>query len=589
MLPDQCIVLRDGTAQQVAGSQIVPGDVLCLKMGDKIPADVRFVEASNDAKFDRSILTGESQPLHWTVDSTDDNFLETACIGMAGTHCVSGTALGVVIATGDRTVFGRIAKLTSAPKQGLTPLQRELLYFISLIVGIMLVMIITVIIVWAAWLRIDHPGWITGAMLIVNCVSVAVAFIPEGLPIAITASLTITAKIMKRNNVLCKSLKTVETLGSVTVICSDKTGTLTKNEMRVTDYLIGKELLCADGEAKIGLQGPASEKITPQVSRSYQLALLAGFCNAGEFDAATMQMPLQDRKINGDATDQAVLRFAESLSSVAEMRRSWITKYRLAFNSKNKFMINVMSLDTSASTNSTEAAVDRTVLTIKGAPDILLPRCSTFLASDEGPRNILEHDRKEINTIKDRWSSLGKRVVLLARKTLPKHSSTMSVSSREYEKHIIEEASYGLELVGLVGIVDPLRREIPEVVRTLRGAGIKMFMVTGDFKLTAQAIATECGIVTNSSEFVDNVSALGEEDSSESIVKFKADSIAIPNAAESMRTIVLSGPELTTLNDKQWAKLCLYDEIVFARTTPEQKLRMVKELQARGEIVGSKY
>jgi sodium/potassium-transporting ATPase subunit alpha len=205
-------------------SRLIPGPFPILFTSPLFSADVRFIEASGDARFDRSILTGESVPLHGTVESTDDNILETACIGMAGTHCVAGSATGIAIETGDHTVFGRIAKLTSAPKEGLTPLQRELYYFIGLIVALMLVMIVVVIIVWASWLRKAHPSWITVPILIVDCVSVAVAFIPEGLPIAVTASLTITASAMKRNKVLCKSLKTVETLGSVTIICSDKTG-----------------------------------------------------------------------------------------------------------------------------------------------------------------------------------------------------------------------------------------------------------------------------------------------------------------------------------------------------------------------------
>lgn len=480
-----------------------------------------------------------------------------------------GIALGAVIATGDRTVFGRIVKLTSVFKKGLTSLQKELLYFILLIVGIMLVMIVTVIIVWAAWLRKSHSGWITGLILIVSCVSVAVVFISEGLPIAITVSLTIMAKIMKRNNILCKSLKTVETLESVAVICSDKIGTLTKNEMCVTDYLVGKELMCADNTAEIVSRSLASENTTHLTSCIYQLALVTGLCNAGEFDAATMQLPLQDRKSNGDATDQAVLRFAESVSSVADMRQRWKMNYRLAFNSKNKFTINVMSQDSLTTTNPTEAPGDQMILTIKGAPDILVQRCSTFLASDEGPRDLLEDDRKEIETIKNSWSSQGKRVILLARKTLPDRFFTLSTASREYQQQIMEEANHGLEMVGLVGIVDPLRKEIPEVVRTLRGAGIKIFMATGDFKLTAQAIAAECGIITKSSNLVNGVSALANENASQRSVTPDKHFIAVSDAAESIRSIVLSGPELNTLNDHQWTKLCQHDEIVFARTSDQ--------------------
>jgi sodium/potassium-transporting ATPase subunit alpha len=228
MLPDECFVLRDGNKVELLATDVVPGDILFIKSGNKLPADIRFVEVSSDAKFDRSILTGESAPIPGTVDSTDLNYLETHCIGMQGTHCISGSAKGICVNTGDKTVFGKIARLTNTPKTGMTLLQKEILRFIIIICSLMIFFNIVVIICWAAWLRKKHPGWISVGGLIVDVVTVAVAFIPEGLPIALTASLTITANIMKRNQVLCKSLKTVETLGSVSVICSDKTGTLTK-------------------------------------------------------------------------------------------------------------------------------------------------------------------------------------------------------------------------------------------------------------------------------------------------------------------------------------------------------------------------
>lgn len=197
-------------------------------------------------------------------------------------------------------------------------------------------------IIRAAWLRRDYPDWISVPNLIISCVSVAVAFIPEGLPVATTASLTIAANMMKKNKVLCKSLKTVETLGTVSVICSDKTGTLTENKMVVTDCAVGLQSMEADrardslvaDRAKVGKQGSNAIE---------QLRSVAGLCNAGEFDAATQHLPLATRKIHGDATDQAILRFAESLGPVSELKRCWTTKYNLAFNSKNKFMIRVLA------------------------------------------------------------------------------------------------------------------------------------------------------------------------------------------------------------------------------------------------------
>ncbi|KAH0036758.1 cation-transporting ATPase pacL, partial [Aureobasidium melanogenum] len=209
MLPDQAMVLREGNWSSVEGTKLVPGDVIKISMGNKVPADVRFFDVSSDARLDRSILTGEVKPLVATIKSTDTNFLETANIGLAGTNCTTGTLYGVIINTGDNTVFGKTARLTSHAKQGLTPLQKEIYIFVGIITALMVSMIILVIIVWVAWLRKDHPDWINVPTLIVDCVSIAVAFIPEGLPIAVTASLTITAGIMKKNKILAKSLKTV--------------------------------------------------------------------------------------------------------------------------------------------------------------------------------------------------------------------------------------------------------------------------------------------------------------------------------------------------------------------------------------------
>jgi sodium/potassium-transporting ATPase subunit alpha len=186
------------------------------------------------------------------------------------------------------------------------------------------------------------------------------------------------------------------------------------------------------------------------------------------------------------------------------------------------------------------------------------------MLGDKG--NILPLDdrqRRRIEDVKDAWSLQGKRVILMASKT------TKPPRNANDEKEILSAARHGLTLIGLVGIVDPPRQEIPEVVRVLRGAGIRMFMVTGDFKLTAQAIAEECGILSDQS-MVDDVNALSRES----------------KEGFHLRSIVLSGPELLTLNENQWNQLCEYQEIVFARTTPEQKLRIVKEFQARDNVVG---
>ncbi|APA07783.1 hypothetical protein SS1G_00628 [Sclerotinia sclerotiorum 1980 UF-70] len=589
MLPDDCFVLRDGNRVELAAVSLVPGDILYIKSGNKLPADVRFIEISSDAKFDRSILTGESQPIPGSIENTDLNYLETHNIGMQGTHCISGSAIGVTVSTGDKTVFGKIAKLTNTPKTGMTTLQREILRFIIIICSIMVFFNIVVIICWAAWLRHSHPDWITVAGLIVDIVTVAVAFIPEGLPIALTASLTITANIMKRNQVLCKSLKTVETLGAVSVICSDKTGTLTKNKMFVTECSIAEKTMTPEQ----AIEFQKSNGMTTNCVA--QLRSLAGLCNAGEFDAATLHLPLAERKIAGDATDQAVLRLSEAFGDVRQLHVLWRKTFELAFNSKNKFMIRTLTLSDHeglglavSPQEQAEWKNEDLLLTVKGAPDILVERCTKYVGEDGHVYPLNADMRNSIEVIKNKWSSQGKRVILLARKVLTGHQRQHNPENNTFEAEIMRQAGSHLILVGLVGIVDPPRDEIPEVVKVLRRAGIRIFMVTGDFKLTAQAIAIECGIITSPTGMIHDVSKL-DRNGLETPKSVSSGVISEKDADSKhgdARSITLSGPELISLNDSQWDQLCQYEEIVFARTTPEQKLRIVKEFQKRENIVG---
>ncbi|OXV11847.1 hypothetical protein Egran_00391 [Elaphomyces granulatus] len=572
MLPESCLLIRDSTQTTVIAPNIVPGDVVLIKAGNKLPADVRFIDVSSDASFDRSILTGESHPVNGTVDSTDDNYLETYCIGLQGTHCIAGNAIGIVVSTGDSTVFGKIAKLTGEPKTGLTTLEREVLRFVVLICFMMLSMMIVIVIVWASWLRVRHPDWISVPTLIVDCVSVAIAFIPVGLPIALTASLTITANLMKKNKILCKSLKTVETLGAVSVICSDKTGTLTKNKMFVTDCLVDTATFIVESARR-------EKSLKEEAAGTLQLRAVAGLCNAAEFDAASAKLSLHERSIYGDATDQAILRLSESLGPVADLRQMWKKTYELAFNSKNKFMIRTFSLaepeglDLALSPAEAKEFKQDVLLTIKGAPDILIERCTQIVDTDGNVRPLDRPTFAAVQNVKDQWSAAGKRVILLARKVLP---ALLQFSTHEFEGEVMNHARAGLTLVGLVGIVDPPRDEIPEVIKTLRTAGIRIFMVTGDFGLTALAIARQCGIVT-AEEHVHGAESLSRFN------KTSDNQIDVPSPCSA---IVLTGTELMALNDYQWEQLCGYREIVFARTTPEQKLRIVREFQARDEIVG---
>ncbi|KAJ5719809.1 hypothetical protein N7493_007387 [Penicillium malachiteum] len=488
VLPESCIALRGGSRVKISAVDLVPGDVLIIKAGNKIPADIRFIEASHDLSIDRSVVTGESKPIKGSTESTSDNHLETRCIGLQGTHCTSGNGLGIVVA--------------------------EVFRFVALIFIIMVSWIVILAAVWGGWLHKVHPDYINVPTLIVDCVSVGIAYIPEGLPIAVTASLSITANIMKKNKVLCKSLKSVETLGSVTVICTDKTGTLTRNRMAFTDYAVHGAMFTLDSTGE-----HTAIKMNDPVLR--QVQAVTGLCNEGQFDTESAHALLSERRIFVDATDQAILRFSESLGSVTELRKSWQTIFTVGFDSKNKFMIRVVK----------QPVPSDVVFTMKGAPDILISRCSQVLCPDGIVKSLTQADLATIKRLKDEWSSQGKRVIMLARKILKKDAMLAGPNSVEFGTQMLRQAGAGLTLVGMVGLVDPPRSEIPEVFRVLRQAQIRLsWFVTGDFGLTALAIARQCNIVTTNS-----------------------------------------------IHD--------YPEIVFSRTTPNQKLRIVRELQSREEIV----
>ena len=210
----------------------------------------------------------------------------------------------------------------------------EILRFVIIIACIALSLAVLVVILWAAWIRNSYPGYLSTSQLLIDTMSVLIAVIPEGLPVSVTLSLTVIAKAMGKCKVLCKSLSTVETLGAVNVLCSDKTGTLTQNKMFVQNSAILDEEYSMP-EARIAIfKGPEGAKGALE-----QLHLIAGLCNAAQFDASTFGLPISERKINGDATDTAILRFAEELGEVSDLTNNWKREFDLPFNSKNKYMV----------------------------------------------------------------------------------------------------------------------------------------------------------------------------------------------------------------------------------------------------------
>ncbi|KAF8486705.1 sodium-potassium ATPase [Gautieria morchelliformis] len=608
LLPSNVTVIRNSAQVNIVSEQLVPGDVVVVAMGMKIPADLRMIECTGDCMFDRSILTGESEPVPATVDKTDDNFLETKNIALQGTHCTSGSGKGVVVQTGDLTVFGRIATLSSQTSGHLTTLQREIFRLVLFIASIAALVAILIVILWAAWLRRAFPNFINVPNLLTDVVSVVVGFLPTGLPIALTISMAKVAGTLSKHKVLCKSLSIVETLGAVNVLCSDKTGTLTQNCMHVENVAVyDLELDLTELRDRLMSGGKAAEAPSDQSDLSTklsesetarenlaQLGAVAGICNAAAFAAEQNEKPLEVREIIGDATDSAILRFAESIAPVEASLTAWQEVHKVNFNSKTKYMLKLSKLSSAYVAADPRPAPIASwddfspndyLLTVKGAPEVLFPRCSYVLAPGGGEPFRLSPDILErIVSLQDSWAAQGRRVLVLARKVIreeeiSKHAKMGSQTFAELVNDLTED----LVIVGLVGLVDPLREDIVDTVRVCRGAGIRFFVVTGDHPATAVAISAQAGIVSDVSK-IHHFSDLDPKLPVESIPPY------VPVAEDDddprpMKGIVVTGSDMTKFTGSQLDQLCTYDEIVFARTTPEQKLFIVRAFQTRDCIV----
>ncbi|KAJ2236155.1 hypothetical protein GGI13_008530, partial [Coemansia sp. RSA 455] len=345
------------------------------------------------------MLTGESDAVVATVNSTDENYLKTRNIAVMGTHVTQGSGVGVVIGTGDSTVMGRIAKMTTSKGTEKTLLQIEITRFVVVVACLSLVVGTILLVMWAAWLRKSYPTFLTLSDVLVNSIGVIVAFVPDGLPICLTLTLTLIAKRMQRQNVLVKNLTTVETLGSVNVICSDKTGTLTQNLMTVVHAGFLDMSLTTDE-----LKTRYSSGQSAAVQRLYDTAAL---CNGSTFDSQTMSLPIADRRVNGDATNTAILRFAEHLRPVSHAQSEYRKLFEIPFNSKNKWMLSLQERVEGCSAP---------VLLIKGAPDVLLPRCS-FIQDSKGDVHVLDKNSLEqLMALQRQWSGEGQRVLMLCRR-----------------------------------------------------------------------------------------------------------------------------------------------------------------------------
>ncbi|KAI8870203.1 hypothetical protein GQ42DRAFT_155552, partial [Ramicandelaber brevisporus] len=416
MLASSATVVRDGKQIEVPASDVCVGDLVVLKYGSKVPADLRLVEVQ-DLRFDRSMLTGESEPVEAAVDATEDNYLETRNIAPMGTLVTNGHGRGIVVGTGAGTIMATIAGMAAGSSAALksTVLQREITRFVILIASMSVTTTVLVLVLWAAWLRTTYPGFMTASAAVVNAISVMVAFVPEGLPVAVALTLTLVARAMQKRKILVRNLTTVETLGSVNVIASDKTGTLTMGKMHVD------EIYSADSTHVV------RELVQNDFARSVGFRLLqaAGrLCNASVVDYDSMMIGHtiaheSDWRIAGDPTDTAIMRFslgfggakvqgekAESGDSGAELLHS------VPFNSRNKWMLTVhgiASVPSFYSWGQYDVEKSAALMLIKGAPDVLVGRLSRKLLADGSEAPLTADDLGSIEAQQFAWSSTGKR------------------------------------------------------------------------------------------------------------------------------------------------------------------------------------
>uniref|UniRef100_A0A8C1L982 Sodium/potassium-transporting ATPase subunit alpha n=1 Tax=Cyprinus carpio TaxID=7962 RepID=A0A8C1L982_CYPCA len=501
-------------------------------------------------QVDNSSLTGESEPQTRSPDCTHDNPLETRNIAFFSTNCVEGTARGIVVCTGDRTVMGRIATLTSGLETGKTPIAKEIEHFIQIITGVAVFLgvsfFILSIILGYSWLE-----------AVIFLIGIIVANVPEGLLATVTVCLTLTAKRMARKNCLVKNLEAVETLGSTSTICSDKTGTLTQNRMTVAHMWFDNQIHEADTT-----EDQSGASFDKSSGTWLSLARVAALCNRAVFKAGQDSLPILKRDVAGDASESALLKCIElSCGSVKAMREKNKKVAEIPFNSTNKYQLSVHESD--------EGNDCHYLLVMKGAPERILDRCSTIL--QQGKEQPMDEELKEaFQNAYLELGGLGERVLGFCHLFMPEDKYPKGFA---FDTDDINFQTDNLCFVGLMSMIDPPRAAVPDAVGKCRSAGIKVIMVTGDHPITAKAIAKGVGIISEGNETVEDIAAR----------------LNIPVSQVNPRdakACVIHGSDLKDLTQDQMDDVLKnHTEIVFARTSPQQKLIIVEGCQRQGAIV----
>ncbi|CAD5210637.1 unnamed protein product [Bursaphelenchus xylophilus] len=544
MVPPMATVIRDGKHKEIQVQDLVVGDLVECKGGDRCPADIRIIK-SQGFKLDYSSLTGENDPITKTPEFTHNNPLESRNVALFSTNVVEGYCKGIVMLTGDRTIMGRIAALTSQVTSGKTPLSTEMNHFIN-VIGI--VAIVIGVVFFAISISINRN--IVSA--IIFFIGIVVANVPEGIVATITVALTLTAQKMSAKNCLVKNLHGVETLGSTSTICSDKTGTLTQNRMTVTHTWF-------DNNVNDVTDTVFPEPPTPNTTEGL-IWRCATLCSRAEWRNEDINQPIKKREANGDASEIALLRYGalRSNDTVDKFRAAWPKVAEIPFNSSNKYQVSVHRNES-----------DRFVLVMKGAPEKILARCTDVVMNNKTIK--LGHDFKAMFThAYDKLGGMGERVLGFCDLELDPEKFPEDF---DFSTEPINFPLEGLRFLGLISMIDPPRPGVPEAVKLCQDARIKVVMVTGDHPITARAIAQQVHIINKDYKVAHLVE---DSDSFDDVI----------NAYEGEKAVIVHGEQLKKLAVEQLDHLVkIYPQVVFSRTSPTQKLQIVEAYQRCGRIV----
>src|SRR5215510_5695019 len=514
MLSAEARTLRGGETRMIPAEQLVPGDIVLLESGDKIPADLRLIDAKN-LRTEEAALTGESVPADKNTEAVSANATvgDRECMAFSGTMVVSGRSTGVVVATGSETELGRINQLLAGVSALETPLLRQIKTF-----GYAITAVIAVV----GALVFAYGKWVKGmdfVELFQAVVGIAVSVIPEGLPAIITITLAIGVQRMAQRSAIIRRLPAVETLGSVSRICSDKTGTLTLMEMMVVSAVTAESTYQITGNG----YAPEGEvkKDGQTIKKDAVLGLMgqvSTLCN----DAELFQHE-GTWKVEGDPTEGALYPFAAKLGMDREKERTTSPRIdAIPFESEHKFMATLH-----------KSAAGKEFLLVKGAPEVILEHCDRQQVADGQPPSL---DRKHFMEASDKLAAQGERVLALA-----------WLENPAVKKGLVPgDLPRSLILLGLIGLLDPPRKEAIEAVKECHGGGIRVTMITGDHKITAAAIA--------------RMLSIGDG------------------------TTAITGTEIEKMDTATLQELVGTVD-VFARASPEHKLRLVKAIQANKQIV----